>query len=268
MTDPEIVGIIGFGELGAVAGAALKANGRRVLAVDPSARAREHMAELGVEAASGLADLGRRCSHVIVLVADADQTRATLTGPQAIFETMSAGVVILHSTVGPEVSREVARACPPGVAFIDAPVTVRRSTPQTFFALVGAAHEPGPSVRKLLDCYCHDVAYLGPVGAGQAVKLANNVMSLVNTAAAAEALRLAEAYGIDREAMIALAGKGSGASHALATWGAREALFEPGHDHGGHRKMAKKDLALALQSAEAVRLQMPLTTCAIRQIKA
>jgi len=115
-----------------------------------------------------------------------------------------------------------------------------------------------------MESYCHDIAIVGPVGAGQAAKLANNVMSIVNTAVATEALRLAEAYGIDRDTMIALARKGSGASHALATWEIRKTLFEGEPPPGDpNRNTSRKDLKAAVRTAESMGVRMPLTTDAI-----
>jgi len=262
--DKPVVGIIGFGELGTAAGAALRRNAYRVVGFDPSPEARHRMTDLGVEVAGDPAQVGRDCDVVVVLVVSADQVRAVLTGPNGAFSEMRRGAVLLQSTVGPDVALEMSRACPAHLTFIDAPVTVRRSDPPTFFALVGATGQLSPTIKAVLDCYCHDIALVGPPGAGQAAKLANNVMSLVNTAAAAEALRLAAAYGIDRDAMLALARKGSG---ALNTWPMREGLFGPGPGDRHRRTKSKKDLDAAVTLADAVGVDMPVTRSVIDQLK-
>ncbi len=266
--DKPVVGVIGFGELGTVAGAALTRDGYRVLGLDPSPEARGRMADLGVEVAADPAQIGRECDAVVILVVTADQTRAVLDGPDGLFAAMPNGVVLLQSTVGPEISIEMDRASPAGVTFIDAPVTVRRGDPPTFFALVGARDALSPTIRTMLDSYCHEVAIIGPPGAGQAAKLANNVMSIVNTAAASEALRMAAAYGIEREAMLALARRGSGASQALMSWDhRREGLFEPGPGDPHRRSKARKDLSTAVRTAQSLGVEMPVTQSAIDQLK-
>jgi len=262
MVETKVAGLIGFGALGTVAGAALKREGYRVMAYDPSPAAQVEMKSLGVDVAAGPAEVGRACDVVAVFVLDADQARAVLLGPDGVFGVMSKGVVLLQSTVGPEAARDIAGRCPVGITFFDAPVTVRRSTPPTFFCLIAGAQAPDPAIRKLLDSYCHDMAFVGPVGAGQAAKLVNNVMSIVNTAVATEALQLADAFGIDRETMIRLASNGSGSSHALSTWDIRKTLFE-GVPADDSRITSKKDLSAALQSAGAAGVQMPMTTRAL-----
>lgn len=80
----------------------------------------------------------------------------------------------------------------------------------------------------------------------------------MNTVAAAEALRLAAARGLDVEVVREAVLKGGGASHALATWPRRAALF---HDRAAESRRsapAVKDLDLAAAAGTASRVDMPL----------
>ncbi|WP_433502969.1 NAD(P)-dependent oxidoreductase [Pseudonocardia halophobica] len=266
MSTPRPIGIVGVGELGTVVANALRGDGRQAIGYDPSPAAVERMAELGVEAAESPAALGAACDLVIVTVATADQSTATIAGPDGVFATMTEGTVVLHATIDPATSLAIAKERPGGVTFVDAPVSVRRSDPPTFTAFLGTEAPLDPELRAVLLTYCHEVAEVGTVGAGQVAKIANNVMSLANTAILAEAFRLAAAYDISTDRMRELAALGSGNSHALSTWPTRASLYtEPGDSR--RRALARKDLVAALALAEQAGFTLPVTAAALGELR-
>lgn len=265
MSESRPIGIVGVGELGGVVARALLAGGRTVIGHDPHPAACVRMAEIGISPVESPAELGRRCAVVLVVVSTADQSRSTIVGPDGVFSTMTTGTVVLHATIDPGASAAIAQERPPRVRFVDAPVSVRRSDPPTFLAFAGAGEPLDSGVLAILSIYCHEVVEVGRVGAGQAVKIANNVMSLANTAVLTEALRLAEAYGIEPARMRELAAQGSGNSHALATWSTRASLYTgPGDPR--RRALARKDLVAALDLAERAGVRLPVTEAALGEL--
>lgn len=262
------VGLIGAGELGSLVLRALTKAGRPVLCFDPSPAAADVIAAAGARSATAVAEVATACEQVLIAVATLDQARTVLLGDDGVYAHLGQGTVILHSTIDPVSSRDLAAQAPDGIRYIDAPVTFRRTTapPPTLLAFVGADGPLPEETRALLDAYCHELVECGPAGAGQAAKLVNNVMSLVNTAVATEALRLAESLGIDPERMRALAMHGSGASNAINTWAQRRTLFVPGPGDDRRRALARKDLLAAIEMGRAGGIELPLTALAVTQV--
>ncbi|MCE0763550.1 NAD(P)-dependent oxidoreductase [Pseudonocardia kujensis] len=266
MSTSRPIGIVGVGELGTVVANALLGDGRQAIGYDPHPAAVERMTDLGIEPADSPAALGAACDLVIVTVATADQSTAAISGPEGVFTTMVQGTVVLHATIDPATSIAIGKERPSGVTFVDAPVSVRRSDPPTFMAFLGTEAPLDDELRAVLLTYCHQVAEVGAVGAGQVAKIANNVMSLANTAILAEAFRLAQAYDIPTDRMRELAAQGSGNSHALATWTTRASLYtEPGDPR--RRALARKDLVAALALAEQAGFTLPVTAAALGELR-
>jgi 3-hydroxyisobutyrate dehydrogenase-like beta-hydroxyacid dehydrogenase len=243
------IGVVGLGELGTIVVRGLREAGHAVLGYDrmPS----------NVVAATPLVEIARTCDLVLVAVATDAQVREVAT---ELFTAMQSGTLVLHSTVTPRTPRELAALAPDDVLVVDAPVSIHRDAEsRPCVAYVGSDSPVPPEVSRVLVSYCREAIPVGGLGAGQLVKLANNVMSLVNTAVAAEALRLAAAAGADPDLVRRLALKGSGASHALATWPNRAELFDEGAPSPRKRALAAKDLTAALTVAVDLGVDLPLT---------
>jgi 3-hydroxyisobutyrate dehydrogenase-like beta-hydroxyacid dehydrogenase len=182
----------------------------------------------------------------------------------------SAGsVVVLHSTVHPDTCKFLAEAAARvDVRVLDIPVSggVAGAEQGTLLAMAAGDHAALEECRAVLGAYCSEVVSIGPSGAGQVAKLANNVMSLVNTAAAFEALAVADAMAVDRDQMIQVAQLGSGASRVLQTWESRADLMSAAAEDE-RRSIAIKDLRLALELAEAAEVNMPLTEVVLRLLE-
>jgi 3-hydroxyisobutyrate dehydrogenase len=266
MTTVDPVGLVGVGELGSVVLRALAAAGRRVVVYDPSPATAAVIAAAGGCAAGSPAEVAAECACVVVAVARLDQVSEVLLA-DGIYSTIGEGTVVLHSTIDPVSTANLANLAPETSTFIDAPVSFRRTSPPTFLAFVGADAPLDDGIRDVLDSYCHKVVHCGGPGTGQAAKLVNNVMSLGNTAVAAEALTLAEALGVAPETMLAVAQDGSGSSHALATWEQRRTLFTAGPGDDRRRALARKDLEAALHMARTSGVELPLTALSVTRIE-
>ena len=139
-----------------------------------------------------------------------------------------------------------------GVRFLDAPVARSREAANngTLLITVGGPADLFESVAPWLRCMGSDVVHCGGVGAGQVVKIMNNMVLLSTVNALAEAMAIAEAAGVDKALLASVLRLGSADSFALKLTGERlatdvfpEKLFPTAY--------ALKDLKLALGLAQA-----------------
>jgi 3-hydroxyisobutyrate dehydrogenase-like beta-hydroxyacid dehydrogenase len=139
-----------------------------------------------------------------------------------------------------------------GVRFLDAPVARSREAASngTLLITVGGPADLFESVAPWLRCMGSDVVHCGGVGAGQVVKIMNNMVLLSTVNALAEAMAIAEAAGVDKALLASVLRLGSADSFALKLTGERlatdvfpEKLFPTAY--------ALKDLKLALGLAQA-----------------
>ncbi len=273
-------GYIGLGMLGsAMAENLIRRGGAPVTVHDIDPAAVEAAVALGAAPASCAAEVARASDAVSVCVPAAAHIEAVMSGPGGIVEGAHGGLtVLIHSTVHPDtVLAARAAASEWGVAVFDACVAggadKARAGDQT--VLAGALDDMPPAARAMLDVYAGTIIDAGPVGAGAALKLAVNVMTYAQFAAAAAAHDIVDGTG----------GRPTALLEAWQSMGQLGALTEkycalldiPGeHIAGGLLAMletqagiADKDLSLALELSngsarpgaaavlEAVRAAMP-----------
>jgi 3-hydroxyisobutyrate dehydrogenase-like beta-hydroxyacid dehydrogenase len=121
--------------------------------------------------------------------------------------------------------------------------------------MVGGASEDVARARPLLETMGTLIAHVGELGQGEMLKLINNALGAANAAAVAEALLLADAAGIDLDALVEIVSAGSGASTQLT-------LKSPAmrsHDYSPLFKTAHmlKDVRLCLEEAQAAGVPFP-----------
>jgi 3-hydroxyisobutyrate dehydrogenase-like beta-hydroxyacid dehydrogenase len=152
----------------------------------------------------------RQVEHPRQAAVDVDAVHLCLLNPQAVEDVifgegllvgMTPGQVLVdHGTTGLEVTRRVAQAATErGILFADAPISggVEGARAASLAIMVGGEAEVFERIRPTLEALGKTVRHAGPVGSGQALKLANQLMVIVNQFAAAEAFAFARAAGVD-----------------------------------------------------------------------
>jgi len=185
---------------------------------------------------------------------------------EGLLSSMKAGqVLVIHSTISPRLAKEVAAAAAAkGIECLDAPVTApshhaRHEGKSTLF--VGGSRPAFERTLPIFRAMASHVDLLGPVGSGEVAKLCNNLMNYCNTLCSLEAARLAEAYGIPEDKMVALALHGSGSSWSLQEWGfidRMRAQHTLADDEAALLEFLAKDVELATQAAADAHLELPL----------
>ena len=259
MERPDSVAFLGLGIMGSRMAANLSRAGFEVHAWNRTrARAEELAAEHGAVVADSPAAAARAAGIVITMVVDAPQVEEVLFGSDGAAEGLSDdGLVADMSTIAPTASRAIAdRLSERGIAFLDAPVTGSKPKAEdgTLTIMAGGDQEQFERARPLFEAMGKLVLHVGPQGHGSMVKLINNTVAAVNTAAIAEGFALAKRAGVDLDKLVEVVSAGSGAS-AMLDLKARpiidadyEPLFKLGH--------MLKDVRHCLAEAEALGLDM------------
>ena len=182
---------------------------------------------------------------------------------------MPGSVLIDCSTIAPDVAREVAaRLGEKGIAMLDAPVSggEQGAIDATLAIMVGGEAVVLERVRPLLECLGRRIVHIGPNGAGQVAKVCNQMIMVAAIQAAAEAMRLAAASGVDcAKVRQALAG-GSAASRVLDVMGER--MVKRDFSAGIEARLHHKDFGLVLDAARKSGVPMPLTAAVGQQLNA
>ena len=200
-------GYIGLGMMGsAMAENLIRRDGAMVTVHDIDPAAADAAVSLGAEAGANAAEVARASDVVSVCVPAAAHIEAVLSGPGGIVEGAHDGLcVLIHSTVHPDTvlaARDTAAEW--GVSVFDACVAggADNARAGSLTVLVGGLDELPPATRELLDVYAGSIIDAGPVGSGAALKIAINVMTYAQFAAAAAAHDMVATTGGEPAALL------------------------------------------------------------------
>jgi 3-hydroxyisobutyrate dehydrogenase len=262
MDDGQTVGWLGLGAMGTPMAVRQAAAGRVVVAFDPGAPA-----PAGVELVSSPAAVALVADVLVLMVATPGQAEAALFGADgAAGELRPHARVVVLSTLGPAWVRDLADRLPAGVVVVDAPVSggVVRAAAGTL--LIMAAGASGRD-REFLAVLGEVVDVGDQPGQGQSMKMVNQVLCGVHIAAAAEALAVAQALGIDPGFALDTIRRGAGSSFMLDDRGPRMVAGPDGQVRSA-MSLFVKDLQLVLDEAGAAHLPTPVVQAAFGQFAA
>jgi 3-hydroxyisobutyrate dehydrogenase-like beta-hydroxyacid dehydrogenase len=204
------VGFIGAGRMGRPMVSRLVEAGHDVRALGRTAEKRGELDQLGAHAVGDMAELGVWAEVVVVCVFTDEQVRQVcLDGP--LLPTMRPGsTLVVHTTASPKTIEAIAD---------HADIAAGKLT-----LFVGGADDTVERVRTVLDCYGDPVLHVGPIGAGQKVKLVNNALFAGHIGLLAESIRLGERLGVPESTLLAALPNGSATSRVLGIVAARGSI--------------------------------------------
>lgn len=257
METKDALGFIGVGVMGEPMCRNLAAkSGRRVLAYDANPEPLARLAGHGVTAARSIAELTAACEGILMCLPGEPQVRAAALGSEGVLAHARSGQYLVDmSTAPPRLARELAARCAErGVAFADAPIARTREAAQsgTLSIMVGGLEETVRRIGPVLACMGSDVTHCGDVGAGQVVKLLNNMVLCQNVVALAGALAVARRSGVDERLLLETLSKGSADSFALRNHGMKSLLPNVYPERAFSVRYMLKDLGYALDLAASV----------------
>ncbi len=261
------IGFIGLGAMGRPMAGHLQRAGHPLFVW---ARRPESVGDLAATLCATPAELGRCCDVVFTVVTSSADVEGLALGQDGLIEGMAPGSVLVDcSTIAPDSAREVAaRLGEKGIAMLDAPVSggAQGAIEATLAIMVGGEAAVLERVRPLLECLGQRIVHIGPNGAGQVAKVCNQMIMVAAIQAAAEAMRLAAASGVDcAKVRQALAG-GSAASRVLDVMGIR--MVERDFAAGIEARLHHKDFGLVLEAGRKNGVPMPLTAAVGQQLNA
>ena len=263
MDAPQRIGFIGLGIMGRPMARNLRAAGYELTVWNRSRPGIDALVAEGAAEAEGPRAVAERSDVVITILGDSPDTERVALGEGGLIEGAHDGLVHIDmSTISPAVTQRIAeRYAPAGVELIDAPVSggEQGAINGTLSIMAGGKRAVFEHCRPLFEVMGKTAVYCGPSGAGQVVKLCNQVVVGLNNLAMAEALVLAKKAGVDPATMVEAVSAGAGASWALQNLAPKvlQGDFAPGFKIW----QQQKDLRLALELAN--QSSTPLTGTAL-----
>ena len=259
------IAFIGLGIMGSPMAANLARAGHRVTGHDHKQSAMDRLAAAGGRAAPTVAAAVKGAEIVVTMLPDWPQVEEVVRGPSGVFDTVRAagipGVLYIDfSTIRPETSRELARAgAGIGVRVLDAPVSGGEAgaIEGRLSIMVGGEPADFEAAQGVFKAVGATYALVGPNGAGQVTKAANQLLVGGTYALVAEAIVLMERSGVNARAGLDMLAGGLAASRILDlkrdTMLARE--FKPGFRIDLH----DKDMGIAIAAARDADVSVPMT---------
>ena len=263
------VGFIGLGVMGAPMARHLRAAGYDLAlwARRPEAAA---LVVEGVPLCATPAELAARSEVVVSIVTASADVEALAFGAHGLAAGFTPGAIHIDmSTIAPAMARSLAqRYGAQGLGFVDAPVSggAQGARDASLAIMVGAEADTLERVRPLLQVMGKRIVHVGPPGAGQVAKACNQMIMVAATQACAEALRLANAHGLDLGALRRALMAGSAGSRVLELMGAK--MAERDFSAGIEARLHHKDFAIVMDEASALGVPLPLAAQVWQQLNA
>ncbi|MGH3516085.1 MAG: 2-hydroxy-3-oxopropionate reductase [Haloechinothrix sp.] len=254
------VGFIGLGIMGGPMAANLVNAGYDVIGYNLSRDAIDRLHELGGRAAESVAEAVRDADVVITMLPDSPDVSEVALGEDGILANAKDDLLYIDcSTIRPDTSRAVAEAATAqGVRAVDAPVSggEQGAINGTLSIMVGGEEAAFAAAKPILDVVGKTVVHVGPAGAGQTVKAANQLIVAGTIELVAESIVFLEAHGVDTEAAVTVLAGGLAGNAILdrKAAGMLKRDFTPGFRLALHHK----DLGIVQAAAREAGVAIPL----------
>lgn len=251
------IGWIGLGNMGAPMARNAVAAGYDLAAYDLSSDARSGAA---VPTVDSPVEVLRDADIVVTMLPKGEHVRAALVDSGALDGAKPGALVIDCSTIAvDDVAALADEVTSQGRQYIDAPVSGGTTGAEagTLTFMIGGDASGFETAKPILETMGSRIFHVGAVGAGQAIKMINNMMLATNLQGVAEAAVLADRLGVDHSTLIDVASVSSGDSWVLRNYypvpGPVPSAPSNREFHGGFSvALMAKDLGLALASADAM----------------
>jgi 3-hydroxyisobutyrate dehydrogenase len=255
------IGFIGLGIMGRPMAKHLMDAGHTLTVWNRSRPGIDTLVEAGAGEGASPADVASKSEVVFTMVGDSPDVEAVSLGETGIIAGAKSGLIHIDcTTMSPEVTRQIAEAyAPKGVEMLDAPVSGGEggAINATLSIMIGGKQDVFERCKPLFEVVGKTITYCGPIGAGQTVKLCNQVAVSVTNMAVCEALVLAAKAGVSTKTMLDAISGGAASSWQMVNLGPKmiEGDFRPGFKVWHQQK----DLRLALEVGREHDLPMPAT---------
>lgn len=256
MSTISVVGFIGVGVMGEpICRHIATKSGLRVLASDLSDEPLDRLMAYGVQRAS-MDDIAAHADIIFMSLPSDKALRAVVQAPGGLLEKCRPGQIVVDLSTSPvPLTREIADQYQArGVFFADAPVMRTRAAAEagSLAVPVGASDELFVRIRPFIAMFATDITHGGDVGAGQVIKILNNMVLYETVQALAEARAIGVRAGVDPERLFNAMSTGSADSFALRNHGLKSIVPQVFPERAFPVTYARKDLQYAVALADSV----------------
>jgi len=248
----EQVGFIGLGIMGRGMTANLLKAGYEVCVWNRTTSRMQTLVEQGASAGESPADVAAKSDMIIICVSDTPDVEAVILGENGVLHGAKAGALVIDcSTISPHTTQEIAaKLNEKNVQMLDAPISggSEGAANGTLSIMVGGPSEQFERAKPYLEAMGQTITHVGAQGAGQMVKLVNQILVVVNMLAVSEALVFAQAGGLDLHKTLDAVTGGAAGSWMLSNRGPQCIVrdWRPGFTID----LQQKDLRLVLEAAD------------------
>ena len=257
----ETIGFIGLGIMGKPMAKNLLEAGYDLVVHNRSPEKAEELAGEGATAAGSPREVAEGCDVVITMLPDSPQVEEVLSGEGGVFEEVREGALIVDmSTISPVVTESLAKgAKEKGASLLDAPVSGGDvgAIEGTLSIMVGGSEKDFERAKPLFDVMGKTVTHVGPTGAGQVTKAANQIVVALTIEAVSEALVLGSKGGVSPEKILDVLGGGLAGNKVMEV--KREKFLSHTFDPGFRSELHHKDLGIALAAGREYGVALPVT---------
>ncbi len=257
------IGFIGLGIMGRpMAENLIKAGHELVVVGHTNRKPVEELISEGAAEAKTPREAGEECRLVITMLPDSPQVREAALGDNGLIDGMKPGSMLIDmSSISPAAAQAIAeKLSQRGIRMMDAPVSggEKGAVDGTLAIMAGGNESDFEEFLPVLKAMGSNVMRVGDVGAGDTVKLANQIIVAGNIAAMSEAFTLASKADVRPEVVYEAVKDGLAGSKVLDS--KAPAIIEGNFDPGFKIKLHAKDLANVIEEAHAVGAFVPLTS--------
>jgi 3-hydroxyisobutyrate dehydrogenase len=267
------IGFIGLGNMGAPMAANLVKAGHTVTGFDLNPAALEALSKAGGKTAKSAADAVAGASVVITMLPAGEHVRDVYLHQGGLIDVAkNIGPLLIDcSTIDVETARSVtAAAATAGLAMLDAPVSGGTAGAQngTLTFMVGGTEDAFIRGKSVLEAMGKNIFHAGDPGAGQAVKICNNMMLAINMVGVSEGFLLAQKLGLDWDRLHQICATATANSWALSNYcpapgPVPAAPSNRDYAPGFAAALMVKDVKLSQAAAEATGSPTPLAAMAL-----
>jgi len=261
------IGFIGLGAMGYPMARNLLNAGYDLYVCDVNPEATQGLAGKGAHICDSPHEIAGIADVVITMLPDSPDVEAVYLGEQGLLSGAHDGLIFIDSsTIDPTMTRRIGgEASALGVGMLDAPVggNVTTASQGNLIMLVGGEVSLVDRCRHILETLGERIIHAGPLGAGESLKLANNLMTGIYACLLAEGLTFAREAGVEEEKLFDLLRGNLPRLFEMLSTRMLEKNFVPGFK----TQFMDKDLRLALELGKAGNTPLPFASLAKRMFR-
>lgn len=267
MSNQRAIGFIGLGIMGRGMAHNLLRAGFQLTVWNRTQNKMDELVSAGAKAADSPAAVAQQSHITITCVSDTPDVQTVILGEKGAIHGAAPGSLIIDtSTISPQATREIAASLSDaGIHMLDAPISGGSEGAEngTLSIMIGGDAEQVERAKPAFEAMGKTITHVGEIGAGQTVKIVNQILVVGNMLAASEAMLVAAAGGLDLKKALQAVEAGAAGSWMLSNRAPQ--IFERDFRPGFTIDLQQKDLRLAMEAADQLGVPL-LATSLIHQL--